>query len=160
MTFLNGKATPPHVLRSTPIRKCASRAIKTSSTEKYPGAAPAGAAPGCFHLSLEVQLQSKLNLSRIVRSIARRSNLTEGRAGEVPRISDRRHAVAAEVGGIEIRVIEDVEELSPELRREPLVDGNRLEYRQGELAQRRSVGRGGATAENSSTSQREASGRW
>ncbi len=45
---------------------------------------------------LEVQLQSKLDLSRIVRSVASRSDFSKVRTGEIGRAADSHNAVAAE----------------------------------------------------------------
>jgi hypothetical protein len=83
--------------------------------------------PELFNLGLIVQLESKLNLPRIIWSIASRSNFAKGRAGEVARIWDRCDSVTAEVRCVEVRVIEDVEELSPELQRETLAELHDLE---------------------------------
>ena len=69
------------------------------------------ALPGRLHLSLEKQLQSKLNLPRIVGSIASRSNFSEVSTGEVAGITNRDDAIAAKIRSIEIRMVENVEEL-------------------------------------------------
>ncbi len=69
-----------------------------------------------------VQLQSELNLSRIIGSITSRSNFSEVRIGVVTRIRDRDNTIAAKIGSVEIRVIEDVEELRPELQRKTLAE--------------------------------------
>ena len=82
--------------------------------------------PGCSSLftsiALVVELQSELDLPWIVWSIASGSDLTEGSVSEVARASDGRHAVAAEVGSVEVRMVEDVEELSPELHGDAVAD--------------------------------------
>ena len=70
---------------------------------------------GVLNLSLVVQLQSKLDLSRIEWFVTRRSNLAEVRVSVVPRTADGHDAVAAEVRSVEVRVVEDVEELCAEL---------------------------------------------
>ena len=70
---------------------------------------------------LEVQLQSKLDLSRIVRSIASRSNFAEVSTGEVGGAADRDDAVATESRSVEVWMIENVEELRPELQAEALI---------------------------------------
>src|SRR5690348_8205711 len=72
------------------------------------GRAPRSALPGLL-LYLVIQLQSKLNLPRIVRSITRRSDLAEVRAGKVRRIRNRDHTVAAKSRGVEVRMIQDIE---------------------------------------------------
>ena len=68
------------------------------------------------NFSLEVQLQSELDLSRIVGSIASRSDLSKVRTGVVVRAADSHNTVAAESGSVEVRVVEDVEELRTELQ--------------------------------------------
>jgi len=87
---------------------------------------------GVLHLRLVIQLQSKLNLSRIIGVEARASDLAEVRIGIVARTTDGHHPVAAKVWRVEVRVVEDVEELGPKLHREPLGDGELLEYREVE----------------------------
>src|SRR5215472_567921 len=63
-------------------------------------------------VSLKIELQSKLDLARIVRRVARGSNLTEsGRICKIRRARNRDHTVAAEPRCIEIGVVEDVDEL-------------------------------------------------
>ena len=104
--------------------------------------------PGCLHLSLVVELHSKLDLARILSGEAGRSNFTEGRAVEVVGTRDRGNTIAAEVGSIEGRVIEDVKELSPELHIKAFVDGNILERREVEFSDSRTLRGGGITAEN------------
>src|SRR6476660_3476470 len=107
--------------------------------KENPGKAPSWrAVPGCFHLSLVVQLQSKLNLPRIEWSIASRSYFAEVRISEVPRASDSHDAVSTEVWRVEVRVVEDVEELSSELHREPLVELESFEHREVEAMEGRS----------------------
>ena len=83
--------------------------------------------PEFFDLGLIVQLESKLNLSRIVWSIAGRPDFPEGGTGEIARVSDRYHAVTAEARRIEVRMVQDVEELGPELQREALAELHGLE---------------------------------
>jgi hypothetical protein len=72
--------------------------------------------PAPSHLPLEQQLQSKLDLPRIVGSIASGTHFAEVRAGEIARTRNRLNSVAAEIRSVEVRVIENVEELSPELQ--------------------------------------------
>ena len=73
-------------------------------------------------ISLVIQLQSKLNLPRIVGSIASGSNLSEVATGEVGGAADGDNAVAAESRRVEVRVVKDVEELRPELQTETFVE--------------------------------------
>jgi len=77
--------------------------------------------------SLVVQLQSELDLPRIVWRIARRTNFAEIRVVEVPGIRNCHHSVSAESRSVEVRMIEDVEELRPELQREALSQPEVLE---------------------------------
>ena len=97
--------------------------------------------PGCSSLltsiALVVELQSELDLPWIVWSIASRSDLTEGSVSEVARATDGRDAVAAEVWSVEVRMIEDVEELGPELQREALRDPEIFECREIEPVEAR-----------------------
>ena len=88
---------------------------------------PAGCLPECSHLSSVVQLQGKLNLPRIVRSKASRSDFAEVGAGEVGRVWNGHDAVAAESGSIESRMVEDVEEFRPELHGNAFPDRDLLE---------------------------------
>src|SRR6266702_4450378 len=107
-----------------------SRALRKNEN---PGKAPSRrASPGFIHLSLVVQLQRKLNLARIVGFKPRRSDLAEVRVVEVARTADRHYAIAAEVGRVEVGMVEDVEELSTEFRRDPLGDRELLEDREVE----------------------------
>lgn len=93
-----------------------------------PGKAPCErASPGRHPSALVIQLEGKLNLPRIVRSIARGPNLTKVIAREVAGTGNRHHSVASEVRRIEVRMVEDVEELGPELHGEPIVELYRFE---------------------------------
>src|SRR5215469_10315890 len=76
------------------------------------------AAPG---ICLKVQLESELDLSRIERIVASRTNLAKGcgASTEVRRARYGIHSVAAEPGIVEGRVIQDVEKLRPELQSHP-----------------------------------------
>ena len=66
--------------------------------EEHPGRHPDGVPDrGVFHLKLVVQLQRKLNLPRIVRIVAGRSDFAEVRVGLVARTTDRDYAIAAHV---------------------------------------------------------------
>src|ERR1700728_885237 len=77
-----------------------------------------------------VKFQSKLNLPRIIRGVASRSNFAKGVAGEIARSRDRNHAVAAKVRSAKVRVVEEVEELRPEFQPEALTKLYLLEHRE------------------------------
>jgi hypothetical protein len=87
--------------------------------------------PGCSSsatsIALVIQLQRELDLPWIVWSKSSGSDLTEGRVGEVAGASDGGDAVAAEVRRVEVGMVEDVEELSPELHRNAIADLEALE---------------------------------
>ena len=101
-------------------------------TKENPGKAPIRRTfPGRFHLSLEKQIQSKLNLSRIIGSITCGSNFSKVGTGEVAGIADRDDAIATKIRSIEVRVVKDVEEFGSELQREPFRQREGLE--QGEV---------------------------
>ena len=65
---------------------------------------------------LEKELQGKLDLSRIVRCQACGPDGAEVRVEVVSGTRDGNHAVPAEIGGIECRVIGDVKDLGSELQ--------------------------------------------
>jgi len=71
-----------------------------------------------------------LNLPRIVRSIARRSNLAEVVIRKVRRSRDRYYTVPSKAGSIEVRMVEDVEDFRPELQTEAFVEHDVLEERE------------------------------
>jgi len=77
-----------------------------------------------------IQLYCELNLPRIIRSIARRSNFAKAGIGEVTRSGNRGNAVSTEVGRIEVRMVQDVKELRPELHPESLGDLEIPEHRE------------------------------
>ena len=79
---------------------------------------------------LVIQLKGKLDLARIVWVEARASDLAEVRISEVARTADGHHTVAAEVGRVEVWMVEDVKELGPEFRSEPLCNRELLEHRE------------------------------
>ena len=66
----------------------------------------------CLNISSVIQLQSKLYLSRWRAS---RSDLTKVGTVEVTGVRNRDDPVAPEVRSIEVRMVEYVEELRPEL---------------------------------------------
>ena len=80
--------------------------------------------------NLVIQLYRELNLPRIIRSIARRSNFAERVTGEVTRSGYRGDSVSTKIGRIEVRVVQDVEELRPELQPESLGDLEVPEHRE------------------------------
>ena len=65
---------------------------------------------------LEVQLQSELDLPRIVRSIAGCANFAKVGTGKVGRTTDGYNSIATEAGSVEVRVIQDVKELRTEFQ--------------------------------------------
>src|SRR6516164_9179355 len=65
---------------------------------------------GVVVVVLVVELQSELDLPRIVRSVAGGADFAESRAVIVERVRDGNDAVAAKARGVEVRVIGDVEE--------------------------------------------------
>src|SRR5437764_52820 len=68
-------------------------------------------------LSSVVQLQSKLNLPRIVGSVASGADRAEVvGVGEIGRSGDRHNTVSAKSWRIEVGVVENVKELSSELQ--------------------------------------------
>jgi integrase len=94
--------------------------------------------------ALVVQLQSELNLSRIVRSIASRPNLAKIRTLEVERSGDCSRAGA---GGVEVGVVENVEEFRTELEAEAFCELEILEKRKVQPAKSRSGSLGCAAAQ-------------
>src|SRR5215467_14384094 len=87
---------------------------------------------------LVVELESELNLARIVGSIARRTDFAECRAVIVAGVGDCHHAVLAEIRCVEVRVVADVEDFRPELQAETLLDRKVLEERQVHSSEARS----------------------
>jgi hypothetical protein len=81
---------------------------------------------GVWMLLLVEQLQSKLNLPWIERSITGRSNCAKVPIGivKVGGVINRNDAVAAEAGSIEVRVVEDVEELGSKTKPHAVLLGN------------------------------------
>ena len=91
--------------------------IRTVAQQQGPigiGECGGGALPDASEFNLEVQLQGKLDLSRIVGSIPSRANFSEGRIRarqEIGGAGDRNYAIPAESRRVEVRVVEDVEKL-------------------------------------------------
>src|SRR6266571_1461205 len=81
-------------------------------------------------LSSVIQLQSELDLARIVWSIARRSDFSKIGISEIgcPRNCD--NAVPSKSRIIEVRVVENIEELSAELQQETFGESHVLEGRE------------------------------
>src|ERR1700685_2200157 len=75
-----------------------------------------------WHFSLEQQFQSELDLPRIVGRIASGSDLAESLVQKVLRPGDGHNAVAAKSRTVEVRMIENVKELRPELQVETLAE--------------------------------------
>ena len=65
---------------------------------------------------LEIELQSELNLSRIVWRVAGGSNFAESGIIKIGRSRDSYYTIATEPGIVEVRVVQDVEELRAELQ--------------------------------------------
>ncbi len=87
-------------------------------------ALPRSASCGGYSLHpLEQELQSELDLTRVVRSIAGGPDFAKVRTGIVTGVSDGYDAVAPEVRRVEVRMIEDVKDLRPELKRVAFLDG-------------------------------------
>ncbi len=76
---------------------------------------------GCFCFLIE-ELERKLNLPRVVRRVAGGTNLAECRTVVVAGPRDCDNAVTAEVRGVEVRVVGDIEKLRTELEAKPLVE--------------------------------------
>jgi hypothetical protein len=112
---------------------------------------------GWWLTKLEVQLQSELDLPRVVRSITGGSNLAEGRTIELTRVGNCYNAVTAEIRSVEVRVVENIEDLRPELEAEPLAQSNVLESGEIQPVESRSWNLRDA-AQGGSTCQRNASG--
>src|SRR5258708_17468564 len=112
-----------------------------------------------LELSLVIQLQSELDLSRIVWSITRRADLAEVlRVGEIRGAGDGNDAVAAESRSVEVWMIEDVEDLRSELQAEAFREFEILEDRKVEPVEAGSDYLGHA-AQGGGTCQSNASGR-
>src|SRR4029077_1222778 len=124
-----------------------------------------GALPGETNVSLEIQFQSELDLSRIKRIITSRPDpakrfrtkrpVTIRR--EVQRPGNRVDAIAAEARSIEVRVVENVEELRTELELEPFVELEIFESREVQPLERRSSNLRGASSQCGSARQGNAS---
>jgi len=117
------------------------RVSESSTQKKTPERRPKGLpSRGIFILCSVVQLESKLDLPRIVRSIAVDPTSPKMRIVEVARAPNRYDPVPTEVRRVEVRVVEDIEELSPELHRETIVQLQGLEHRVIQTMESRSKG--------------------
>src|SRR5215475_4577311 len=85
-----------------------------------------------------VELQSELDLPRIVGSIAGGTDSSKVAVRPIGRAGNRNHAVAAEAGSIEVRMVEDVEDFRSELELTLLVERNVLEEGQVKPVEARS----------------------
>ena len=75
---------------------------------------------------LEPQFQSKLDLPRIVGSIASGTHFAKVRAGEITRTGNRLNSVAAEIRSVEVRVVKNIQQLRAELQREAFAESQSL----------------------------------
>src|SRR5262245_21030240 len=80
---------------------------------------------GCVRL--EKELESELDLPRVIRSVAGGADSSKVAVGEIRRTTDGHDAVATEARGIEVRVVGDVEDFRSELKLEPFVEREVLE---------------------------------
>ena len=78
---------------------------------------------------LKIELQSELDLSRVVGGIASRADFTKSVAGVVARTGNSHDTVAAKIGGTEIGMIGNVENFGPELQ--ILTFGDREVFEEG-----------------------------
>src|SRR5580658_1457531 len=129
-------------------------------TKENPGKAPGTRAfPGCLHLSSVVQLQSKLNLSRIERIVASGPNFSEVGVCVTARARSRYNSITAEVGRVKVRMVENVEELRPELHGEAFVQLECLEEREIEPVEARPRYQTRLAAQRGGVAERNAAGR-
>ena len=97
--------------------------------------------------ALVVQLQSKLDLPWIVWSIARRSDFAEGGAVEVARVSDCHTPLPPKFGALKFGWLRMLKNSARNCMRKRSLIGNRLEEREVQPVEARSVGRRGPAAE-------------
>src|SRR5579863_8060057 len=132
----------------SPLERANSHGADLAAQKNTPARHPEGVPyRGAVHLKLVVQLQRKLDLPRIVRIVARRSNFAEVRIGDVARTADRNYAVAAEVGSVEVRMVEDVKEFRSEFGRKALGNREFLEDREVQAMEAGANGLAGLGAE-------------
>lgn len=75
---------------------------------------------GCL-LGLVVELESELDLPRVVRRIASRADQSEVGVGVICRSTDSYNSVTAKAWRVEVRMVEDVEDFRPELQPIPFL---------------------------------------
>lgn len=75
---------------------------------------------GCL-LGLVVELESELDLPRVVRRIASRADQAEVGVGVICRSTDSYNSVTAKAWRVEVRMVEDVEDFRPELQSIPFL---------------------------------------
>ena len=95
--------------------------------KKIPAKGPRLALCGDSNVRSVVELQSELDLPRIVRSIAGRADFAEALVCEVAGAGNRTDTVATEVRGIEIGMVKDVEDFRTELQMVTLRETELLE---------------------------------
>src|SRR5216684_755140 len=110
-----------------------------------------------FELSLVIQLQSELDLPRIVGSIASGSNSAKTGILEVRRSGDSNNTIAAEPGSVEVGVVEDIEKLRSELETEALGERKFLEDREVQPVESWSFNLRATAAQSGKARQRQAS---
>src|SRR5208282_1418738 len=117
---------PPGARPSWPLSSMRAGSPRSSRNNK---GAPMrrGALVGCALVSLEQKLQSQLDLTRVLGGEACRSDVPKVHVIVSARIRDGGDAVSAKIRRIERGVVEDVEELTPELEVEPLAQLEVLE---------------------------------
>ena len=81
-------------------------------------------------LNSVIQLQSELDLPRIVGSISGGSDFAEVRIGEIGGTRNCDHAVAPKSGIVEVGMVENIEEFSAKLKQETLAEPHVLEGRE------------------------------
>src|ERR1700674_1165333 len=91
--------------------------VKTKGAPTRPGRPLRGVTWG-----LVVQLQSELDLPRVIRSVAGRADLTKVRVVEVGGSGDGDDAVAAETRSVKIGAVGTIEDFRPELEAHALVE--------------------------------------
>ncbi len=76
---------------------------------------------------LVVKLQSKLNLPRVIGSVAGGANFTEIGIAEIGGSGDGDNTIAAETGSVKVGMVRDVEDLRPKLQSHALLKRDVLE---------------------------------
>src|SRR4029077_3825568 len=103
---------------------------------------PRPALCGVSYVRSVVELQSELDLPRVVGSVTRRTDFAESRlvggVCKVRRSGDCYDTVAAKPGGVEVGMVEDVKDFRTELQSEALVESEVLEEGQVQPVESRS----------------------